>query len=212
VSACSAYTRSVLRRLLILAPLAVAALVAAVVVALGIGGGGDSRPDLNAGPVSPPVPAPRTAGVGADGAPVDLPAEGRPMLVTFLFANCPTVCPLIAQQLSAALDDVGPDASEIDVVAVSVDPEGDTPQAVRRYLRGHDLDGRMRYIVGSAAELRPLWEDWQVSRQPTDQVSLSLHSARIVLVDRDGEQVGRYSGGLPIPPRHIAEDIRTLIA
>ena len=205
------YTRFVRRRLLILAPLAIAAITAAVVVALGVGGGGDSGPELNAGPVSPSVPAPRTAGIGADGAPVDLPAEDRPMLVTFLFANCPTVCPLIAQQLAAALDQVGPDADRIDVVAVSVDPEGDTPQAVRRYLRGHGLDGRMRYIVGSEAELAPLWEDWQISRQPPEQAALSLHSARIVLVDADGEQVGRYSGGLPIPPRDIAEDIRTLI-
>ena len=200
------------RRLLILAPLVVAALVAAVVVAFGVGGGGDSAPRLNAGAVSPPVPAPRTAGSGADGAPVDLPRDGRPMLVTFLFANCPTVCPLIAQQLSAALDEVGAEASEIDVVAVSVDPQGDTPDAVRRYLRGHDLEGRMRYIVGSEADLRSLWSDWQVSRQPQQQASLSLHSARIVLVDRDGEQVGRYPAGLPIPPRHIAEDIRTLIS
>lgn len=200
-----------IRRLVILIPLGLAAIAAAVVVGLGLGGGGSSGPELNAGPVMPPVDAPLTAGTGANGRPVSVPVDGRPALVTFLFANCPTVCPLIAQQLSSALDEAGPAAEEIDVVAVSVDPRGDTPAVVRRYLRGHDLDGRMRYIVGSEAELRPLWEEWQVSRQPPEQASLSLHSARIVMIDRDGRQVGRYSGGLPIPPRDIAEDIRTLV-
>lgn len=205
--------RSRRRRLVIVAaPLVVAAAVALALLVAGMGGGGgDVPPQLNATAVDPPVPARPVTGTDALGRPVDLPREGRPMLVTFLFSRCPTTCPLIAGQLARALDEVGPAADGLDVVAVSVDPAGDTPARVRSFLKVHDLDGRMRYVVGTPAELAPLWKDWQVAAQPADQPSLSVHSARIVLVDREGREVGRYAAGLPIPPRDIAEDIRTLL-
>ncbi len=192
------------------APLVVAAIGALAILAFGVGGGGASAA-LNATPVEPPAPAPAVTGRDQAGRAVALPAAGRPMVVTFLFTRCPTTCPLIASQLSGALDELGPDAGEVDVVAISVDPAGDTPARARAFLRSHGLEGRMRYVVGDADRLRPLWSAWQVAAQPADRPSLSLHSARLVLVDREGRQVGRYAGGLPIPPSDIAADIRTLI-
>jgi len=198
------------RAILVAAPLVVAAVAALALLAVGVGGGGASA-TLNATPIEPPAPSPAVAGRDQAGRPVALPAAGRPMVVTFLFTRCPTTCPLIASQLSGALDELGRDAEEVDVVAISVDPDGDTPARARAFLRSHGLDGKMRYVVGGMDELQPLWSAWQVAAQPADQPSLSLHSARVVLVDREGRQVGRYAGGLPIPPSDIAADIRTLI-
>jgi protein SCO1/2 len=191
-------------------PLALAALAALALVAVGVGGGG-SGPALNATPVDPPVPAPAVSGTDQDGRPVALPQAGRPMVATFLFTRCPTTCPLISQQLAAALDMLGPEADAVDVVAISVDPQGDTPARARAFLRSHGLEDRMRYVVGSRAELAPIWDAWQVAAQPADQPSLSIHSARIVLVDASGRQVGRYAAGLPIPPADIAEDVASLV-
>src|SRR5665648_208330 len=56
--------------------------------------------------------------------------RGRPFAVTFLYASCPDVCPLIAQEIVGALGRLGADARRVAVVAVSVDPRGDTPAAV----------------------------------------------------------------------------------
>jgi protein SCO1/2 len=192
-------------------PLALAALAALALVAVGIGGGGSGGPALNATPVEPAVPAPAIRGTDQDGRAVALPREGRPMVVTFMFTRCPTTCPLISRQLASALDMLGPDAEGVDVVAISVDPEGDTPVRARAFIRSHGLQGRLRYVVGSRAELAPHWAAWQVAAQPSDQPSLSVHSARIVLVDRSGRQVGRYAAGLPIPPSDIAEDVDALL-
>src|SRR5690606_18935698 len=134
------------------------------VALIGLGASG-SGPALRADPVEPARDAPATAGRDQDGRPVAVPAEGRPALVTFLFANCPDVCPMAAEQISRALDRVGPAADGIDVVAVSVDPAGDTPAAVRRFLARHRLEGRMRYLIGDEADLRPIWDAWYVSAQ-----------------------------------------------
>jgi protein SCO1/2 len=198
------------RRIVVVASaIGVAALAALVVALVGIAAT-DVAPTLRADPVEPPRDAPATRGRDQDGRPVAVPAPGRPALVTFLFAECPDVCPLAAQEISQALDRVGADADEIDVVAVSVDPAGDTPAAVRGFLRTHRLDGRMRYLIGSEAQLAPIWKAWLVSAQTSGEAR-STHSARIVLIDRDGRQAGAYSAGIPIAIDDLAADIRTLI-
>ena len=57
--------------------------------------------------------------------------RGRFTLVTFLYTNCPDVCPLIAEHLNTALRQLGTTRADTRVLAVSVDPNGDTPSAVR---------------------------------------------------------------------------------
>jgi protein SCO1/2 len=148
-------------------------------------------------------------GVDQDGDRVDVPVPDRPAIVTFLYTHCPDVCPLTAQEISSALDRVGDASRRIDVVAVSVDPRGDTPGAVRRFLARHRLTGRMRYIVGSSAELEPLWRRWQIAAQQ-GAATTSVHSARVVLVDREGRQAGSYAASLPIDLDDLAADIRSL--
>jgi protein SCO1/2 len=200
------------RRILILGGLVVAAL-AALAVTVGLtAGGDDATAALRAAPYPEPIPAPATLGRDQEGEAVQVPRPGRPAVVTFLFANCPDVCPLVAQEISQALDDVGPEvAAGVDVVAISVDPANDTPAAVRRFLAGHRLTGRMDYIVGTRAELAPVWRSWGIIAQPSDESVLeSVHTARIVLVDRDGRQLGAYPGGVPISIDDLAADIRTL--
>ncbi len=76
--------------------------------------------------------------------------QGRYTLVTFLYTNCPDVCPLIASHLNTALRGSarGPTTR---VLAVSVDPKGDTPAAVRRFVAVHRLLPQFRYLTGTAA-------------------------------------------------------------
>ncbi|MGD9570776.1 MAG: SCO family protein [Thermoleophilia bacterium] len=193
----------------------VASLAAAVaalgIVLLGVSSGGGGGDAYNASAINPSRPAPATTGTAYDGTPVDAPTPGRPAVVTFLFANCPDVCPTIAAVLATSLDDLGADADELDVIAVSVDPEGDTPEAVGGFLDRFNLDGRMQYITGTRAELTPLWKEWFVLAQE-EGADASTHSARVVLIDRDGRQVASYAAGVPVPVADMTEDLRTLIA
>jgi protein SCO1/2 len=189
------------------------ALAAALATLVSVGltrSGARSSLDLRAEPVASPRLAPRTAGRDVDGAPVVVPRKGRPAVVTFLFASCPDICPLVASEISRALDRLGPTASGLDVVAVSVDPQGDTPKTVRDFLRRHRLTGRMRYIVGSERELRPIWRAWYAAAQPPGE-PVSVHTARIVLIDRTGRQVGAYSAGIPVSVGDLTADLRALL-
>jgi protein SCO1 len=185
------------------------AALAAAAVLLIAAHGGDTGPSLNADPVTPARGAPLTAGTGYDGVAVSAPTPGRPALVTFLFTECPDICPFIAATIRQALERAGGDADAVDIVAVSVDPEGDTPASVRAFLTKHGLRGRMDYIVGTRAQLTPLWRAWMVAAQP-DGSDVSAHSARIVLVDRRGRQAGSYAAGIPVPIADLAEDLVSL--
>lgn len=198
------------RRAWVLAAIVAAAIGAFAVVVVIVANGSGGTPPLRAVPISPPVAAPPTAGRDSTGNLVSVPEGGRPALVTFLYAKCTTSCPLIAGEISAALDAVGPGtAGQIDTVAISVDPVGDTPREVNAFLAVHHLTGRMNYIIGSQATLQPLWQAWGIRAQPINAIR-STHTALVVLVDRQGREVGTYAGAIPISVPDLAADIRTL--
>lgn len=135
--------------------------------------------------------------------------RGKAVLVTFLYANCPDVCPLIASNLRVALNLLGAKAADAQVIAVSVDPRGDTPAAVGRFLRAHEMAARMQYLIGSAAELARTWSAWKVgSQREAGQPELVAHSALVYGVSASGKLTTVYPP--TFEPSEIAHDVPRL--
>ena len=182
------------------------------------GGGGSVGGRASAGGLTQLPPgiaghlAPRIRLADARGGTLDTSAlRDRPYALTFLYANCPDVCPLIADELRAALSELGPQAARVAVVAVSVDPRGDTPQAVRDFLKRHREPGSFHYLIGSEKELKPVWKDYYTAPQiPGDPKS--AHSAAIWLVDARGRIAGKFDAGAPVEASDIAAVFRRLLA
>jgi protein SCO1/2 len=155
------------------------------------------------------TPAPDFALTDQAGRLVRLSAQrGRFVLVTFLYTNCPDVCPLIASNLNTALRELGPRRSEVRVLAVSVDPKGDRPAAVRSYVRTHRLLPQFRYLIGTPAELRRIWGRYDVlavARKP----DLVDHVAYTVLVDRRGRRRVVYDS--QVKAQQVIHDLRVLL-
>lgn len=135
---------------------------------------------------------------------------GRPYLVTFLFSDCPDVCPLIAQEIRRAFELLGPRAGRAATLAVSVDPDGDTPANVRRFLRRQRLPANFHYLIGERGRLEPVWNAYFAAPQIAGRAD-SIHTASVWLVDAQGRIRTKFSGGAPIPPADIAHDLRLLI-
>lgn len=129
--------------------------------------------------------------------------RGQPVVVTFLYTTCDDTCPLEAQQIRGALDELGQD---VPALAVAVDPPTDTPVRARRFLLEQRVTGRMRFVLGSRDELAPVWRGFFVRRQ-TKKVE---HQARVVLIDADGYQRVGYPGQEATPER-LAHDLRLLL-
>ena len=130
--------------------------------------------------------------------------RGRPYAVTFLYAHCPDVCPALADDLRDALR--GLDAA---AVAVSVDPRGDTPRAVRAFAASHRLPQAFHYAIGDRAALAPVWQAYFSAPQP-GRGAASAHTAAVWLVDARGRLRALYPGGAPLDPADLAHDLRAL--
>jgi protein SCO1/2 len=160
--------------------------------------------------LTPPKTAPKIALHDANGTRVTLAAQrGRYVLVTFIYTHCPDVCPLITQNLNAALRAIGPKAREqVRVLAVSVDPVGDTPKAVKAYARQKHLLPQFRYLIGTRAELRRVWKAWHVLavEQKPDLVD---HVAYTALVDTSGNERVLY--GSSVHATQVIHDLRVLM-
>jgi protein SCO1/2 len=128
--------------------------------------------------------------------------RGRPVVVTFLYTHCVDSCPIQAQTVRGALDELGHD---VPALAIAVDPRNDTPQSARKFLAEQRATGRLDFVLGSRAQLRPVWDGFGVRAQSITQE----HDARITLVDARGIQRVGYPGSEATPER-LAHDLRLL--
>jgi protein SCO1/2 len=144
------------------------------------------------------------------GQPVSLSEyRGKAVLVTFLYTNCPDVCPLITSNLRVALNMLGSRHSQVQVIAVSVDPRGDTAANVARFVRAHGMVGRMQYLIGSGSELARTWSAWGVgSTREVGQPNLVSHSALVYGVSASGRLTTVYPA--TFEPSEIAHDVPRL--
>jgi protein SCO1/2 len=135
--------------------------------------------------------------------------RGKPLLVTFIYTHCPDVCPLIASNLGVVLKELGPRANGVNVVAISVDPKGDTPATVAKFLGERDLNGKMDYLVGDAQQLGPVWEAWNVgSERDAESPEFVAHSALVYGVSASGRLVTIYPANFK--PSQIVHDLPKL--
>ncbi|MCW2995235.1 MAG: hypothetical protein JWQ18_2730 [Conexibacter sp.] len=128
--------------------------------------------------------------------------HGRPVMLTFMYSTCKDTCPLTAQQIKGAMDQLGKD---VPTLAISVDPANDTPLNARRFVNQQGLTKRMRFLLGTTAQLAPIWKAYGI-RPQSKQFE---HSAYVVLVDAKGVQ----RVGWPvdkITPEGLAHDLRLL--
>jgi protein SCO1 len=59
--------------------------------------------------------------------------DGRPVVLSFIFTSCTTVCPMISATLAQLQRKLGPARDRVHLVSISIDPEFDTPARLREY-------------------------------------------------------------------------------
>ena len=164
---------------------------------------GDAPRSFEGTTLPPRLRAPDFALRNQDGERVSMRAlRGRAAIVTFLYTTCEDSCPGQAQQIKGGLDELGHD---VPALAISVDPPGDSPARARRFLFDAGMTGRMDFVLGSRAQLEPLWRAYAIQPQSDD----AEHQARIVLIDREGFQRVGYPLEQATPER-IAHDLALL--
>ena len=135
---------------------------------------------------------------------------GKVQLVFFGFAQCPDVCPTSLSELAEVMKLLGPDADRVQVLLVTVDPERDTPEILRKYISS--FDSRFLGLTGTPEQVRLAASSFKAfySKVPRPGGDYTMdHSASFYLLDRKGEARVLLSNNAGAAA--IAHDIKALL-
>jgi len=140
--------------------------------------------------------------------------KGKPIILTFLYTHCPDACPLTAEKLHAVMLNLGSQAQNVAVLAVSTDPRRDTTSAALNFSKVHKMLAYWHYLVGSHAQLSPVWSSYAVYAAPTAPTPTTnggsiSHTTAIYLIDKQGRE--RVFLGDDATPSQITTDLQTLL-
>lgn len=134
------------------------------------------------------------------------------VLLYFGYTECPDQCPTTLTTLANALHTLGPQASQVRVLFVSVDPKRDTTAVLKRYVNnfGPEFVG----LRGDQAELTALSKRYRIAyhyENPDKYGNYEVdHSSAVFVFDRDGR--ARLLAQSDNTAQQVASDLRRLLA
>lgn len=130
---------------------------------------------------------------------------GQPYVVSFFFSTCPSICVQQNQKLRELQDAF--EGEGVKFVAISVDPETDTPEVLTEYAARFGADSEQwLFMTGDLTYIRRI--GGEIFRQP---VNKQFHTERFVLVDPEGKIEGFYNWPEKPQFRKLQEKIREMI-
>ena len=132
---------------------------------------------------------------------------GRPTIIFFGFTHCPDICPTALFDMSEVLRAMGPDADKVNAYFISVDPERDTPTAMKDYLSS--FDPHLKGLTGSVDEIAKVTTAYRVyaKKVPLKDGDYTMdHTALVYLMDRQGNFVRPFD--LKRKPEDAAADLK----
>ena len=137
----------------------------------------------------------------------DADIKGRPFLVFFGYTHCPDICPATLFEVSEVMRALGKDADRTGALFITVDPERDTPAAMKDYLSS--FDPHLRGATGDRAAIDAAERSYRVyaKKVPTTDGDYSMdHTALVYLMDKQGRFVAPFS--LKRRPEEAAAELR----
>jgi protein SCO1/2 len=127
--------------------------------------------------------------------------QGRYLLVFFGYTNCPDVCPTTLQTLTDAMARLGPRAAKVTPLFITIDPERDTPAALKDYAA--NFYSGLVALTGSPEEIAAVAKEYRVYYAKSGEgPNYGMdHTALIYLMGPDGAYVSHFA------PQATADDI-----
>jgi protein SCO1/2 len=157
-------------------------------------------------------PAPDFTLTSQDAKPVALAdLRGKVVALTFIYTECPDICPLLTQKMVEVQDALGADfGAKVAFVSISLDPEHDTPEVLKDYSQfwGARLDG-WRFLTGSPEAVRDVTRRYGVFFAKKEDSSVD-HTQLTTLIDADGQMRVQYLGAR-FDPEEFRRDLLSLV-
>lgn len=137
---------------------------------------------------------------------------GKVVAVTFIYTSCADTCPLLTAKLAGLQAKLGADfGPKVFFASVTVDPERDTPEVLKRYARAHGANpAGWAFLTGTPFEIRAVAKHYGVSYRKTSRGEVD-HTFLTSLVDQDGILRVQYLG-VRFDPNELLRDLQTLVS
>ena len=138
--------------------------------------------------------------------------KGKVWVADFIFTRCPGPCPIMTSHMAELNQALGSKANDVELVTITVDPEYDTPEVLKKY-REHAgaMPVRWKFLTGPADKIREITIKGFLQPLSKDDVGTPMHSTRFILVDRDGWMRGFQDGSDPEVVQKLLVDIGSLL-
>lgn len=138
----------------------------------------------------------------------DTAFRGKYLLVYFGFTYCPDMCPTGLQNVARTLDLLGPDASKVQGLFITIDPERDTPAVLKEYAASFHPD--IIGLTGTKEQIAAVAKAYKVYYAKAEQVDdknyMMDHSTVIYVMDPDGHYIDTFPQD--IEPKKLADTLR----
>ncbi len=139
------------------------------------------RASLHGAVINPPAPMADINLTDQNGQPFSTAAlRGKVEILYFGYTDCPSECPLTMAHLKLALDSLGPQARQVQVVMVTTDPARDTSQVLKDWLA--KFNPAFVGLTGSPDQLAQTWKDYGVAVEQGGET----HSYFVYVIDQAG--------------------------
>jgi protein SCO1/2 len=159
----------------------------------------------------PTLGAPEFTLTSQDGAEVTLASmRGKVVAVTFIYASCPDVCPMLTDKMARIQDELGSDfGSKVAFVSITTDPEHDTPEVLKEYAEALDANlAGWAFLTGEPAAVREVAHQYGVAVASAAGGQID-HTLLTTLVDRRGAMRVQYLG-YRFDPEEFRRDLQSL--
>jgi protein SCO1 len=140
----------------------------------------------------------------------DADLKGKWSLVYFGYTHCPDACPTALNDISIALDELGPQRSAVRPVFITVDPERDTAEVLKAYITS--FDAPILALTGTPEEIAQAAKGYRVyyAKHPEPGGDYSMdHSSVIYVMDPQGRFTASFTQ--ENSPEEIAERLKKLL-
>jgi protein SCO1/2 len=171
-----------------------------------------AHPGKEGGRLSKIGPAPAFTLTRADGGRLSLEdLRGHVVAVTFIYARCTDTCPLLTAKMVGLQHRLGSDFGRgVRFVSITVDPERDTPDALRHYARAYGADpAGWAFLTGTAAEIREVARRYAVVVRKTERGDVE-HTFLTSIVDQRGVLRVQYMG-VRFDPEEFLHDLQSVL-
>jgi protein SCO1 len=140
----------------------------------------------------------------------DADLKGKWSLVYFGYTHCPDACPTALNDISIALEDLGTKRDAVRPVFITVDPERDTPDALKAYVTS--FDAPILALTGTPEQVAQAAKGYRVyyAKHPEAGGEYSMdHSSVIYVMDPQGRFTASFTH--ESTPEQIAERLKKLL-